>query len=178
MVAGGIRTGRLLALLGAGGTRRSLPDRLARPAGQPASSPSLGNFSATVTAHPDELILPTVAAHAAVQIRGVGAVLQVISAARRQSGLQLLGPFLIGPGEPKHPVRGQVQVAEHPPERLARIDRIQELLPYFDGQSLLRSGSSPGSLSVAVGPPAQGCSDIRHASGPACRAQTHSRRER
>jgi hypothetical protein len=36
---------------------------------------------------------------------GVGAVLKVLSAAWRQGDLELLGPFLIGPGEPKHLVR-------------------------------------------------------------------------
>ena len=66
----------------------------------------------------------------------------------------LLGPFLVSPGEPKHPIRGQAEVTEHRPERLARIDRVEELLPHLDGQSLLRSGSSPGSLGVALRSPA------------------------
>ena len=68
-----------------------------------------------------------VAAHAAVQVRGVGAMLQVFSAARRQGGIQLLGPFLVGPGEPKDPIRGQSEVADHRPERLPRVDSVQEL---------------------------------------------------
>ena len=68
-----------------------------------------GGLSAlgAVPAHPNLLMRSAVAAHAAVRVRGVGAVLQIFSAACRQGGLQLLGPFLIGPGEPKHPIRGQ-----------------------------------------------------------------------
>jgi len=88
---------------------------------------------ATVPAHPNLLMRSAVAAHAAVQARGVGAVLQVFPAGCRQYSLQLLGPLLINPGEPEHPIRGQSEVSEHGPERLAFIDRVQELLPYFDG---------------------------------------------
>jgi hypothetical protein len=83
-------------------------------------------------------------------------VLQVVSAARRQGGLQLLAPFLIGPGEPEHPVRGQAEVAQYRPEWLTRIDRVEEPLPHIDGEPLLRSGQPPGLLGVAVCPSAKG----------------------
>jgi hypothetical protein len=93
-------------------------------------------------------------------------VLQVVSAACRQGGLQLLAPFLIGPGEPKHPVRGQAEVAQYRPEWLTRIDRVEEPLPHLDGEPLLRSGQSPGLLGLAVCPSAKGAV----ASGvPTCR---------
>jgi hypothetical protein len=106
--------------------------------------------STSCPAHPNLLIRPTVAANAAVEIRGVGAVLQVVSEGCRQGGLQLLAPFLIGPGEPKHPVRGQAEVAQYRPEWLTRIDRVEEPLPHLDGEPLLRSGQPPGLLGVAV----------------------------
>ena len=83
-------------------------------------------------------------------------MLEVLAPGCRQGSIQLLGPFLVSPGEPKHPIRGQPEVTEHRPERSARVDRVQELLPYLDAQACLRSGSSPGSLDVAVRPPAEG----------------------
>jgi hypothetical protein len=85
-----------------------------------------------------------------VEIRGVGAVLQVVSEGCRQGGLQLLAPFLIGAGEPKHPVRGEAEVGQYRPEWLTRIDRVEEPLPHLDGEPLLRSGQPPGLLGVAV----------------------------
>jgi hypothetical protein len=77
-------------------------------------------------------------------------VLQVFSAACRRGGLQLLGPLLVGPGERKHPIRAQLEVTEHRPERLPRVDRVQEPLPHLDRQACLRSGMSPSSLGVAM----------------------------
>jgi hypothetical protein len=56
-------------------------------------------------------------------------VLEVVSAGCRQGSIQLLGPFLVSLGEPKHPIRGQPEVTQYRPERLPRVDRIQELLP-------------------------------------------------
>jgi hypothetical protein len=44
---------------------------------------------------------------------------------------------------------------EHRPERLACVDRVQELLPYLDREPLLRSCSVAGSLSVSARTPAQ-----------------------
>jgi hypothetical protein len=63
---------------------------------------------------------------------GVGAVLEVLATGCGQGSIQLLGPFLVSPGEPKHPIRGQPQVTEHHPERLPRVDSLQELLPHLD----------------------------------------------
>jgi hypothetical protein len=91
-------------------------------------------------AHPNLLMHSAVAAHAAVQLRGIGAMLQVVPAARRQSSIQPLPPLLVSPGEPKHPIRGQPEVTEHRPEQLARVDSLQELQPHLDGQACLRSG--------------------------------------
>jgi hypothetical protein len=50
-----------------------------------------------------------------------------------KGGLKVLGPFLVGLGEPPNLIGGQAQVAEHRAERLTAVDRIQELLPYLDG---------------------------------------------
>jgi hypothetical protein len=74
---------------------------------------------------------PTIFADTTVQIRGVGAVLEVLAPGCGQGSIQFPGPFLVSPGEPKHPIRGQPEVSEHRPERLTRVDRVQELLTYF-----------------------------------------------
>jgi hypothetical protein len=78
--------------------------------------------------------------------------------------------LIIGPGEPEHPIGGQPEITEHRPKRLTRVDGVEELLPYLDGQACLRSGSSPGSLGVAVRSPAMGAVT----SGvPTCRRAVH-----
>jgi hypothetical protein len=69
-------------------------------------------------------MLPALAADTARHVRRVSAVLEVIAAGSCKGSLQLLGPFLVGLGEPPHPIRGQAEIAEHRPERMARIDRI------------------------------------------------------
>ena len=51
---------------------------------------------APVPSHTDALMRSTLAADAAVDVRGVGAVLEVIPTGCRQGSLQLLGPFLPG----------------------------------------------------------------------------------
>jgi hypothetical protein len=48
-------------------------------------------------------MLPALAADTTRHIRGIGAVLQVISAGSYEGGLQRCGPFLIGLGEPPTP---------------------------------------------------------------------------
>jgi hypothetical protein len=78
---------------------------------------------------PDTLILPAFAADAAANVGGIGAVLEVVATGCRQCGLQLLGPVLVGLGEPPNLVGGQAEVTEHRPERLATIDPVEELLP-------------------------------------------------
>jgi hypothetical protein len=98
---------------------------------------------------------PTIFADTTVQIRGVGAVLEVLAPGCGQGSIQFLGPFLVSPGEPKHPIRGQPEFTEYRAERLPRVDRVEELLPHLDGQACLRSGSSPGPLGVAVRSPAE-----------------------
>jgi hypothetical protein len=47
-------------------------------------------------------------------------------------------------------VSAHSEVTEHRPKRLTRVDRVEELLPHLDGQACSRSGSSPGSLGVAL----------------------------
>ena len=78
-------------------------------------------------------MLAALAADTARHIRGVGAVLQVVSAGCGQSGLQRCRPLLVGISQPPHPIRRQAEVTEHRPERLASIDRVQQLLPHLDG---------------------------------------------
>jgi hypothetical protein len=88
------------------------------------------NWCSAVSGHADSLVSPAVAAHATSHIGGVGAVLAVVSEGSCQGGLQLLGPFLVGLGEPTHLIRSQAKVAEDRPERLARVDGVEELLPH------------------------------------------------
>jgi hypothetical protein len=53
-----------------------------------------------IPSHPDALMFPALAAHAPLHICSVRAVLQVITTGYRQRRFELLGPFLIGLGEP------------------------------------------------------------------------------
>jgi hypothetical protein len=77
-------------------------------------------------------MLPTLPAYAARYIRGVAAVLEVVSAGCRQRSLHRGRPLFVGFGEPPDLVRGQSKAAERLPELLAGMDRIEELLPYLD----------------------------------------------
>jgi hypothetical protein len=73
-----------------------------------------------------------------MDIGGVSSVLEVVPTGCRQGGLQLVGPFLVGLGEPPDLIGGQAQIPERRPERLTAADRIQELLAYVGRESLLR----------------------------------------
>ena len=77
-------------------------------------------------------MLAALAADTARHMRRVRAVLQVVSAGCRQGGLQSLGPLLVGPGEPKHPIRGSPRSRVSAWNGCPRIDRVQELLPHLD----------------------------------------------
>jgi hypothetical protein len=70
---------------------------------------------------------PTLAADAAVHVRGIGAVLEVNPARCCQGAIQLLGPFRVGFGESPNLVGGHAEVADHRAERLAVVDRVEEL---------------------------------------------------
>jgi hypothetical protein len=102
-------------------------------------------------------------------------VLEVLAPGCRQGSIQLLGPFLVSPGEPKHPIRGQPEVTECRPERLPCVDGVEEPLPHLDGQPLLRSGSSPGLAGCRCAPADRVCIGTQRASGPTCYALPHSR---
>ena len=78
-------------------------------------------------------MLLAVAVHTTVDVRGVSAVVQVVSPGCGQYGLELLGPLLVGPGHPPHLIGRQAEIAEHQPERLATTDGVQELMPYVGG---------------------------------------------
>ena len=74
-------------------------------------------------------MLPALAADAAGHIGGVGAVLEVIPTGCRQGGLERCRPFPVGLGETPDLIGRQAEVAQYRPERLACVDRIEELLP-------------------------------------------------
>jgi hypothetical protein len=78
-------------------------------------------------------MVPALAADTAVHLRGIGSVLEVVPAGRRQGRLQFLGPFLVGPGESPHLVGGQAEVTQYSPERLAAVDGIQHLRAHVNG---------------------------------------------
>jgi hypothetical protein len=84
------------------------------------------------------------AANTPRHIRGIGSVLEVDSPGSGKSGLQRCGPLPIGPGEPPHLVRGQTKITKRGLERLAAVDRIEELLAYGDRESLLRLAPEAG----------------------------------
>jgi hypothetical protein len=143
------------------------------------NTPALAQIGAVSNgpAHPVELIRPTVFADTTLYVRGVRAVLEVLAPGYRQSSIQLLGPFLVSPGEAKHPIRGQPEVTEYRPERLARVDGVEELLPHLDGQACFALGLVPrlAGCRYAHG---TGCTYSRCANGPTCRGVPHSRPER
>jgi hypothetical protein len=60
-------------------------------------------------------------------------VLKVVAARCCQGGIQLFGPFVVGLGESPHLIRSQAKITQYLPERLAPIDGVKELLPYFGG---------------------------------------------
>jgi hypothetical protein len=62
----------------------------------------LDSSSAAIPGHPDALVLAALVADAAAHVRRVGAVLEVVPACCCQRGIQFLGPFLVGLGEPPH----------------------------------------------------------------------------
>ena len=61
---------------------------------------------AAVPAHPPLLVLPAIPANAAVRVRGVGAMLQVVTAGCGQCGLERGRPSLVGLGESPHLLGG------------------------------------------------------------------------
>jgi hypothetical protein len=95
-------------------------------------------------------------------IRRSGPMLDVVPTSSRR--LQRYRPILISLREAPHLVRGQAEFAERRPERLAAVDRVEELLAHFGGKSLLRPGSSASSLVVGVRSTAEGRSGTRCAS--------------
>jgi hypothetical protein len=103
-----------------------------------------------VSGHPNPLVLPTLAADAAVHVYSVSAVLEVIPTGRRQGCLQFSRPGFVGLAEAPDLIGSQAEVAEHLAECLAAIDRIEDLPPDGGGQPPLRSGSAKRSLCVAV----------------------------
>jgi hypothetical protein len=49
--------------------------------------------------HPDALVGPALTTDTAVHVCGVGAVFEVVAAGCREGGLELVGPFVVGPGQ-------------------------------------------------------------------------------
>ena len=69
-----------------------------RPTSWPCGFVGLLKFPClfAIPSHADSLMLPALFAHTARDVGGIGAVPEVVPAARRQRGLQLLGPFFAG----------------------------------------------------------------------------------
>lgn len=109
-------------------------------------------------------MLATLAAHAATNIRRSGPMLDVVPTSSRQRSLQRYRPILISLREAPHLVGGQAEFAERRPERLAAVDRVEELLAHFGGESHLRPGSSASPPVVGVRSTAEGRSGTRCAS--------------
>jgi hypothetical protein len=103
-------------------------------------------------------MLPAVPAHTAVDVRGVGTVLQVLAAGCRQGGVQLHRPFLVRFGETPHLLRCQAEISDQSLKRSARIDAIEKPLSDYGGEPCLRFGSLAASFSVSVCLTARGAS--------------------
>jgi hypothetical protein len=85
------------------------------------------------------LVLTTLLADTARNVRRVRAVLELIATNSCQGGVLQSRPFMIGLGQPPNLIRDEAKVAERPAEWFAVVDRIEEFLPYVDGESLLCS---------------------------------------
>jgi hypothetical protein len=96
-------------------------------------------------------MLPALAANTSRHIGGVSSVLEVLPTGCRQGGLQLLGPFLVGLGEAPHLIGSQAKITQYLPERLAAVDRIEELLAHLGRESLLRLAPEAGLGGVVLG---------------------------
>ena len=85
-----------------------------------------------VLGHPLAPVLPTLTANTAVDIGRVSSMLQVVSTRCREGGLERFRPLMVNPRHTPNLVRCQVQIAKHAVDRLARIDRIHELLAHIN----------------------------------------------
>lgn len=106
----------------------------------------------------------TLFADAACDVRRIGPVLEVAAAGSCQRGASApdhSSSVLVSPH-----TRFEAEVVERLAEWLAGVDRIEKLLRYAGGKSLLGYRQSPGSLRVTVGPTAFGATT---AGMPACR---------
>jgi hypothetical protein len=74
-------------------------------------------------------MLAALAADTARHIRRVRAVIEILSAGCCKGDLQLRRPLLVSFSESPDLVGGQVEITEYRSERLAAVDRVQELLP-------------------------------------------------
>jgi hypothetical protein len=88
---------------------------------------------AVVLGHPSPLVVPAVLADTASHICGIGAVLEVAAAGCRERSLEFCRPLPVGLGQSPHLVRRHTKVTEHRGERLAAVDRVQELVPDLGG---------------------------------------------
>jgi hypothetical protein len=87
------------------------------------------------------LMLSTLLVHATADVRRSGPMLQVVPASSRQGGLERTRPLVVSLGQSPHLVRCQAKITEHLPERLADIDGVQEPLPHFYREPVLRPRS-------------------------------------
>jgi hypothetical protein len=74
--------------------------------------------------HPYALVLATLLADAAGNVRGIGAVLEILPAGRRQRSIEGCQPFIVDLGQSPNLVWAQAKTTEHSPEGLASVNRI------------------------------------------------------
>jgi hypothetical protein len=83
-------------------------------------------------------------------------VLEVCPTGCCQGRPPVLRPFRVGLGEPSHLIGTQAEVTDHRAERLAVVDRVEELLPHLYGEPRLRLPPEAGPRGVVLGLVASG----------------------
>jgi len=96
-----------------------------------------------IPGQPLGLVLTTLLADTARNVRRVCPALDVIATNSCQGGVLQGRPFMIGLGQPPNLIRGEAKVVQRLAEWFAVVDRIEEFLPTVDGQPPLRSGAGP-----------------------------------
>jgi hypothetical protein len=94
---------------------------------------------------PDPLMTAAFPANTPGHTRGIGSVLEVVSASCCQGILERLGPLFVGPSKSPDLIGRQSQVLKQTAERLATVDGVEELLPQLYGGVALApcAGSVP-----------------------------------
>jgi hypothetical protein len=82
--------------------------------------------SLAVLNHPLPLMVPAFLTHAPPYLRRISIVRKTGSTGSHQSAIERARPLRVALCEPPYLVRGQAQITEHLPERLACADRGQQ----------------------------------------------------